>query len=74
MVVGSMCSIPLCLKPDGLGEYEQLPPAGLDAEVGETGGEFEKPAVCDGCSQRDRCWGVRRGYVALYGSSELRAL
>jgi len=70
----SMCSIPLCLKPDGLGEYQQLPPAGLDAQVGDTGGEFEKPEVCDGCSQRERCWGVRRGYLALYGSSELHAL
>ncbi|MFO7564882.1 MAG: radical SAM protein [Enhygromyxa sp.] len=70
----SMCSIPLCLKPDGLGEYEQLSATGLDAQPGETGGEFEKPEVCDGCSHRDRCWGVRRGYVALYGSSELRAL
>jgi MoaA/NifB/PqqE/SkfB family radical SAM enzyme len=65
----SMCSIPLCLKPDGLGEYLQLP-----AIEGDAGAEFEKPEVCDGCSQRSRCWGVRRGYVSLYGSGELRAL
>ena len=57
-------------EPDGLGEYEQLPPTGLEAEANT---EFEKPPVCDRCSQRERCWGVRRGYVSLYGSSELRA-
>ncbi len=68
----SMCSIPLCLKPDGLGDYEQLPPTGLN--LGEAGGEFEKPEVCDECSARDRCWGVRRGYVSLYGTAELHAL
>ncbi|MCA9683262.1 MAG: radical SAM protein, partial [Myxococcales bacterium] len=65
----SMCSIPLCLKPDGLGDYEQL----SAAEVGiDSASEFEKPAGCADCSQRDRCWGLRRGYVQLYGSDELR--
>ena len=65
----SMCAIPLCLKPDGLGDYEQL----SAAEVGiDSASEFEKPAGCADCSQRDRCWGLRRGYVQLYGSDELR--
>jgi MoaA/NifB/PqqE/SkfB family radical SAM enzyme len=63
----SMCAIPLCLKPDGLGEYEQL--SGL--EVGLDRGEFDKPEPCTRCSQRDRCWGVRSGYVELHGASEL---
>jgi MoaA/NifB/PqqE/SkfB family radical SAM enzyme len=65
----SMCSIPLCLKPDGLGEWEQL--SAVENE-GEVTGEFEKPVVCDTCSQRHRCWGVRRGYLSLYGTDELR--
>jgi MoaA/NifB/PqqE/SkfB family radical SAM enzyme len=63
----SMCAIPLCLKPDGLGEYEQL--SGL--EVGFDRGEFDKPEPCARCSQAERCWGVRSGYVALYGADEL---
>jgi MoaA/NifB/PqqE/SkfB family radical SAM enzyme len=73
MVTGfeSMCSIPLCLKPDGLGEYQELAAVGLEGED-EASGEFEKPPVCEGCSQRERCWGVRRGYVRLYGIDELR--
>lgn len=62
----SMCSIPLCLKPDGLDGYERL------TEIGEPGEELEKPPVCDGCRQRTRCWGLRRGYLGLYGSEELR--
>nr|WP_255216344.1 radical SAM protein [Pseudenhygromyxa sp. WMMC2535] len=66
----SMCAIPLCLKPDGLGDYEQLSPAELG--VGESAAEFEKPPVCVTCSQQARCWGVRRGYVSLYGTDELR--
>ena len=75
----SMCSIPLCLKPDGLGAYEHLSPTQVDAQLeaqleAEGSEEFEKPPVCDGCSKRDRCWGVRRGYVSLYGTSELSPL
>ena len=81
MITGfeSMCSIPLCLKPDGLGEYQQLSAIMIEggevqgSEIGtEPTGEFEKPPVCDDCSQRQRCWGVRRGYVSLYGIDELR--
>ena len=64
----SMCAIPLCLKPDGLGDYDQL----SEVEAGLDRGEFDKPEACTGCSQRDRCWGVRSGYVALHGTSELR--
>ncbi|MFV8753194.1 radical SAM protein [Nannocystaceae bacterium ST9] len=64
----SMCAIPLCLKPDGLGEYGQL--SQVDAEIDR--GEFDKPEPCTRCSQRERCWGVRSGYVALHGTGELR--
>lgn len=62
----SMCSIPLCLKPDGLDDYERL------TEIEAPGEEFEKPPVCAGCRQQARCWGLRRGYLSLYGSAELR--
>ena len=64
----SMCSIPLCLKPDGLDTYAALSPleAGLDR------GEFLKPEICEGCSVQARCWGIRRGYAALHGIEELR--
>jgi MoaA/NifB/PqqE/SkfB family radical SAM enzyme len=62
----SMCSIPLCLKPDGLDGYERL------TEIGEPSEEFDKPPVCGSCRQRTRCWGLRRGYLSLYGSAELR--
>lgn len=64
----SMCSIPLCLKPDGLDGYEQL------GRIDGPSEDFVKPPVCEGCSQRTRCWGLRRGYLSLYGSSELRPL
>lgn len=64
----SMCSIPLCLKPDGLEDYEQL------EQIGEPGEDFEKPPICDGCRERTRCWGLRRGYLSLYGADELRPL
>lgn len=73
----SMCSIPLCLKPDGLGDYEHLSPTQLspDGAISDTSSEeFEKPPICDQCSQRRRCWGVRRGYVSLYGTGELSPL
>ena len=65
----SMCAIPLCLKPDGLGDYVGL--SQFDAPETDGGDEFHKPSACDGCAQRDRCWGVRRGYVELYGTDEL---
>ncbi|MEM7155580.1 MAG: radical SAM protein [Myxococcota bacterium] len=64
----SMCSIPLCLKPDGLDDYEQL------EQIGEPGEDFEKPPVCEDCRERTRCWGLRRGYLSLYGATELRPL
>jgi len=64
----SMCAIPLCLKPDGLDVYEEL----SAVEAGLDRGEFRKPEVCDGCSVRERCWGIRRGYAELHGTDELR--
>ncbi len=64
----SMCAIPHCLKPDGLESYAGLSPV----EAGLERGEFLKPPICADCSQRDQCWGIRRGYVDLHGDAELR--
>jgi MoaA/NifB/PqqE/SkfB family radical SAM enzyme len=65
----SMCGVPLCLVPAEL-ETEALfeKPAGFDD------GEFSKAEACQGCAYATRCWGIRRGYAALYGTSELRTV
>lgn len=67
----SMCGLPLCLIPPPVDREQihllQIPP---DADAGE----FIKPQVCDGCKFRNGCWGMRRGYAALYGTDELHAL
>lgn len=64
----SMCGVPLCLVPSSLERFstfsELLP--GFDR------GEFVKPEACRDCALGQRCYGVRRGYVELHGSSELR--
>jgi MoaA/NifB/PqqE/SkfB family radical SAM enzyme len=69
-VVGfeSMCGIPLCLVPVGLEQFVTNP----ELPDGEDGGEFLKVDACRGCALERRCYGVRRGYVALYGDRELR--
>lgn len=63
----SMCGIPLCLVPTSL--------EGVDiAEVpdGFDRGEFVKAEACASCRMEGRCYGLRRGYEAMHGSSELR--
>ncbi|MEQ9082123.1 MAG: radical SAM protein [Sandaracinaceae bacterium] len=64
----SMCGVPLCLAP------EDLLDAFAIAEVpeGYGDGETSHPDPCQGCALRPRCFGVRRGYVELYGADELR--
>jgi MoaA/NifB/PqqE/SkfB family radical SAM enzyme len=66
----SMCGLPLCLVPeierDGFSTIAVAPDGG--------GGEFVKSEVCARCAEGHRCYGVRRGYADLYGTSELRAL
>lgn len=68
-VVGfeSMCGIPLCLVPEDLSSFFQLPEAPAHPE-------FMKTDTCRACSLEPRCWGVRRGYAELHGTSELRAV
>lgn len=64
----SMCGVPLCLVPSSLERFssfsELLP--GFDR------GEFVKAEACQDCALGQRCYGVRRGYVELHGSGELR--
>lgn len=62
----SMCGIPLCMVPDDLSPFFQLSDAPPD------GGEFVKGEVCSSCALTSRCFGVRRGYAELYGTSELK--
>ncbi|MDP3213487.1 MAG: radical SAM protein [Deltaproteobacteria bacterium] len=65
----SMCGVPLCLvSAEARTELLEEIPEGYD------GGEFVHPPACEGCSLRRRCYGVRRGYLALYGADELRPL
>jgi len=65
----SMCGVPLCLvSAESRSESLDEIPEGYD------GGEFAHPPACEGCSLRGRCYGVRRGYLALYGDGELRPL
>lgn len=69
-VVGfeSMCGLPLCLVPADVVRHFRLDaiPPGYDA------GEFVRGQACDGCDLVTRCFGLRRGYLALHGDGELR--
>ena len=64
----SMCGIPLCLVPASIERYFGLTPV----PEGFDGGEFVKAEACRGCSLEGRCFGVRRGYAEMYGTSEFR--
>ncbi len=66
----SMCGIPLCLVPRSLENYLDLAtvPPGFDQ------GEFLHAEACEGCDLKGRCFGIRRGYAELYGTSEFQAV
>ncbi|MBI3783605.1 MAG: radical SAM protein [Deltaproteobacteria bacterium] len=66
----SMCGLPLCMVP----ESERGAFSLLAIEAGGGDGEFVKGDVCQQCSERHRCFGVRRGYAELYGTGELRPI
>jgi len=63
----SMCAVPLCLVPDEVREYLLLP----EVPPGSGGGEFVKVTACESCRVNERCWGVRRRYLDLFGPGEL---
>ncbi len=64
----SMCGLPLCLVPGSLAPYAEIAdlPAGFDR------GEFVKPEGCERCVLERKCYGLRRGYAEMHGTSELR--
>lgn len=62
----SMCGLPLCLLPDSHRA------AYFRTSAQDAGGEFVKGAECVGCAERERCFGIRRGYAELYGTAELQ--
>lgn len=64
----SMCGLPLCFVPAK--ERDAFSHSALAADAGD--GEFVKDAACAACSENHRCYGVRRGYADLYGTSEVR--
>lgn len=64
----AMCGVPLCLVPADLARYLESGRVSGDLSPGE----FMRAEACDGCALRDRCHGIRRGYVELYGADELR--
>ena len=65
----SMCGIPLCLVPASLGDLTHPEiPEGFDD------GEFVHADACRGCRYESTCYGIRRGYAALYGMGELRTV
>lgn len=64
----SMCGVPLCQIPDQLTAYLSL----AEVQPGVDRGEFLKPEACSSCSFQKKCFGVRRGYAELHGTSELR--
>ena len=65
----SMCGVPLCLVPEEVRAlYEQLQAAPDD------GGEFIKTETCKQCTMNTQCFGLRRGYAELYGTTELQAV
>lgn len=66
----SMCGVPFCLLPPRVAS--RIPARGAGDEAAE--GEFVRSAACDGCDYRASCWGLRRGYAAMYGVDELAAL
>lgn len=68
VVVGfeSMCGIPLCLVPPSA-----RAPVSAEIEPGYDGGEFIKTEACARCSLTRTCYGLRRGYAELHGTSEL---
>jgi molybdenum cofactor biosynthesis enzyme MoaA len=65
----SMCGLPLCLVPGDMREFALVDlPTDLDS------GEFLKTEECGRCAVQSKCWGLRRGYAEIHGTSELRAI
>jgi MoaA/NifB/PqqE/SkfB family radical SAM enzyme len=64
----SMCGLPLCLAPTDPANVASLP------EITDDRGEFVRGEACASCDVATKCWGLRSGYAAIYGTSELTAI
>lgn len=63
----SMCGLPLCLVPPTLVDTDALP--ALPSDYMDS--EREDADACRTCALADRCFGLRRGYAELWGTTEL---
>jgi hypothetical protein len=43
-----------------------------DVDESLAASEFVKPAPCQRCDLKSKCFGIRRGYADLYGIDELK--
>jgi pyruvate-formate lyase-activating enzyme len=66
----SMCGMPLCLAP--VDKRAQL--ALAEIPPGQDGGEFVRTDACGRCDLSTRCFGLRRSYAELHGTSEPRPI
>ncbi|MDI3289045.1 radical SAM protein [Polyangium sp. 15x6] len=66
----SMCGIPLCLAPIDPRVFFEL----AEIPIGHDGGEFVRAEACGRCELSARCFGLRRSYAELHGTSEARAV
>lgn len=66
----SMCGMPLCLAP--VDKRAQLSLAEIPS--GHDGGEFVRTEACGRCDLSTRCFGLRRSYAELHGTSEPRPI
>jgi pyruvate-formate lyase-activating enzyme len=66
----SMCGMPLCLAP--VDKRAQLSLA--EIPTGHDGGEFVRTEACERCDLSTRCFGLRRSYAELHGTSEPRPI
>ena len=66
----AMCGVPVCLMPPELKSKFKA----FEIAQGFDAGEFVRGAACQGCVYASRCYGLRRGYMDLYGDGELRTV
>ena len=66
----AMCGVPLCVIPPEI--QRKFKPAELNAVCDSD--EFVRGTACKGCMYDGHCYGLRRGYMDLYGDGELRTV
>lgn len=66
--VDAQCGLPLCLIPADIRENLELP----EVPPGAGGTEFSHAKPCESCALKTKCFGVRRGYLDMYGEADLQ--